>query len=155
MRTSKKKSEARINLCLVWIPGSRGKIASSDLKQPEWWKWSTRSASGKKSFEYPSKYVPQTRIYLWLRFSLEHAKVWWHRLNLMRTWPNIKDKTRGKNLLVLWIPGSRGTIASSDIQQPESDGTEDNNQGRKQCTGEINPFSALRKMFHQQGFTYD
>ena len=44
-----------------------------------WWKWRQRkdesSASGKKSFQYPLKNVTQTRIYLWLRLWLKHAKV--------------------------------------------------------------------------------
>ena len=45
--------------------------------------------------------VPQTRIYLWLRFWLKHAKVWWQRTWIW--WELINDKIRGNNQVVLCL----------------------------------------------------
>ena len=49
-------------------------------------------------FQLPSQTVPQTRIYLWLRFWLDHTKVWCHPDSWKRSQKSRTEAVASSNL---------------------------------------------------------
>ena len=147
-QTSKTKSGARNNLCLVWIPGSRGTIATvlnCKLR-------SLSAIISSFSFAYVRYFA---KLFHKEGFTYDYVFDW----NMLKSGgsdpesdENLAKHQRQKSearicFCFVWIPGSRGTIASSDLKQPE--------WWKWSRTKAVHPFNILRKMFHRQGFTYD